>query len=83
MMRTRKRSRMDTAIRRAVLQTNPNVVFDDGTDTLLRLGCFLFLEKVAKEAHEAARLEGKKTEVNGEDVRKAVKTVLSEVRQFS
>ena len=74
---------MDTAIRRSVAQTNPNVVFDQGTDALLRLGCYLFLEKVAKEAHEVARIEGKKSDVNSEDVRRAVKTVLSEVRQFS
>ena len=81
-MKSRKRSRMDTAIRRAVLEASPHVSFDEGTDTLLRLGCFLFLERVASEAHEAARLEGKKTEVNGEDVRKAVKTVISDIRQF-
>jgi len=73
---------MDTAIRRAALQSNPNVTFDEGTDTLLRLGCYLFLEKVAAEAHEVARLEGKKSDVSSEDVRKAVKSVLSDVRQF-
>ena len=82
MMKSRKRSRMDTAIRRAVNETSPNVTFEDGTDTLLRLGCFLFLEKVALEAHEAARLEGKKSEVNGEDVRKAIKSVIADIRQF-
>lgn len=73
---------MDTAIRRAVHETNPHVTFDDGTDTLLRLGCLLFLEKVAAEAHEVARLEGQKSEVSADDVRKAVKSVLSDVRQF-
>lgn len=73
---------MDTAIRRNVTLTNPNVVFDEGTDTLLRLGCYLFLEKVAQEAHETARIEGKKTDVNGDDVRRAATAILSEVRQF-
>jgi len=82
MLKTRKRSRMDTAIRRVVQQASPNVVFEEGSDILLRLGCFLFLEKIAEESHESARLEGKKSEIGGEDFRKALKTLISDIKQF-
>ena len=74
---------MDNAVRRVARDSNPNLVFEEGTDVLLRLGCLLFLEKVAKEAHETARAEGRTMEVSSEDVKPAAKAVLSDVRQFS
>jgi histone H3/H4 len=74
---------MDNAVRRVAKQSNPNLVFEEGTDVLLRLGCLLFLEKVAKETHETARAEGRKLEVSSEDVKRAATAVLSEVRQFN
>jgi hypothetical protein len=82
MMQSAKRRKMERAIRRRVLETSPNVVFEDGTDTLLKLGCLLFLEKVASEAREVARLEGSKTKVGGDEVKKAVTSVMADVRQF-
>jgi len=79
--RLKKRSRVDNGVRKTVLSSFPNTTFDEGTDKLLRLGSLLFLERLAHESREVASLEGKRY-VGGDEVRKALKAVLSDIRQF-
>lgn len=74
--------KQDAQVRKVVTEASPDVTFEDGADTLLRLGCFLFLEKVAKEAHELGRIEEAK-KVTGPVATRACKSAMSDVRQFS
>lgn len=80
-MSSRKRARIDKAIRTVVLDMSPESHFEEGVDTLLRLGCLLYLERLANESREVAAFDGKK-HVNAQVVKKAAKSVVSDIRQF-
>ena len=80
-LKNRKRPRIDNAIRKVLTDAEADIGFEEGSDVLLRLGCYLFLEKVARESRDVALMEDKK-QINGLVLRKAVKSVLSDVRQF-
>jgi hypothetical protein len=74
--------KVDIGVRKVVSEASFNYTFEEGADVLLRLGSLLFLEKLAKEAQDLARLEGQKR-VTAPVAVKATKAVLSDVRQFS
>ena len=80
-VKTRKRARIDQAVRKIVLEVSPDAQFESGADTLLRLGCLLYLERLASESRDTAVLD-RKNHISAQVVSKAAKTVISDIRQF-